>query len=218
LVKQRTQQLIGLNQQLEEDIAARKLAEQALAEKARELERTNEILENLSLLDDLTGLYNRKGFLALVAHRLKLAQRSRSPFSIAFIDLDGLKQINDAFGHEEGDRALRDTAAVLRDSFRQSDVIARLGGDEFAIFIGEADVEKIAARIENKLAGYRRAADRRYVLSFSIGIVPGSSAEDAKLEALLKRADTLMYQQKRQKRAGPASEARPSAWPSSPAR
>lgn len=206
LVEERTEQLMRLNQQLQQDIAARKLAEQALAEKAQELARTNKILENLSLVDDLTGLYNRKGFLALVEHRLKLAHRSREPFAIAFVDLDGLKQINDALGHDEGDRALKDTAGVLRDCFRESDVIARLGGDEFAVFIGEADVEKISSRIEEKLAGFRRALERRYVLSFSVGIAAGSSAQDSNLEDLLKRADSLMYGQKRKKQARPAED------------
>ena len=213
LVEERTEQLQRLNQQLEQDIAARKLAEQALAEKAQQLAHTNEVLENLYLLDDLTGLYNRKGFLALVEHRLKLAHRSREPFAIAFVDLDGLKQINDALGHEEGDRALKDTANVLRDCFRESDVIARLGGDEFAVFIGEAEVEKIATRIEEKLGEYRSASERRYVLSFSVGITTGSSAEDANLEALLKRADLLMYEQKRQKQDRPlAQESRADTW------
>jgi len=201
LVAQRTAELVRVNVQLERDIAARKLAERALAEKAAELARSNQILENISLTDDLTGLYNRKGFLALAAHRVKLANRNQEPFSIAFVDLDDLKEINDTFGHLEGDRALRDTANLLRECFRESDILARLGGDEFAIFIAEADEGEIALRIRERLLLHQRRSERRYQLSFSMGVVGcgGSQADD--VEALLKQADVLMYQEKRKTRA-----------------
>lgn len=201
LVEERTADLVRLNQQLERDIAARKAAEEALGIKAQELARTNEILENLSLIDDLTGLYNRKGFLALAEHRLKLAHRQGEPFAVAFADLDGLKQINDDFGHEEGDRALIETARILRESFRQSDIIARLGGDEFAVFVGEADTAQIASRIEERLEVARQAEPRRYELAFSVGVVEGSVSEKIDIQTLLKRADELMYREKKKKRA-----------------
>src|SRR5690348_67184 len=200
LVAQRTAELVRVNLQLERDIAARRDAEQALAEKAAELARSNQILENLSLTDDLTGLYNRKGFLALAAHRVKLANRNRDPFSIAFIDLDDLKDINDSFGHLEGDRALRDTASLLRECFRDSDIIARLGGDEFAIFVAEADEGQIAQRIEERMRERERnSPPRGYTLSLSIGIVASSNAQEEEVENLLKRADGLMYQHKKGK-------------------
>lgn len=199
LVANRTAELLKTNQQLERDVAARKLAEQQLALKAEELARSNAVLENLSLIDDLTGLYNRKGFLALANHRMKLAYRNNADFSIAFVDLDGLKQINDTFGHQEGNRALNDTANVLRDCFRESDILARLGGDEFAIFISEADCRKIAGRILERLTDLNAAPGRRYYLSLSMGIVSGDATKDADLETLLGRADALMYEQKRHK-------------------
>lgn len=199
LVANRTAQLLATNQQLERDVAARKLAEQQLALKAEELARSNAVLENLSLIDDLTGLYNRKGFLALANHRMKLAYRNDEDFSIAFVDLDGLKEINDTFGHQEGNRALTDTANVLRDCFRESDILARLGGDEFAIFISEADRRKIAGRILERLADCNACPGRRYHLSLSMGIVCGDATKDSDLETLLGRADALMYEQKRHK-------------------
>ncbi|HET8827603.1 MAG TPA: diguanylate cyclase [Terriglobales bacterium] len=200
LVAQRTAELVRVNLQLERDIAARRVAEQALAEKAAELARSNQILENISLTDDLTGLYNRKGFLALAAHRVKLANRNREPFSIAFIDLDDLKEINDSFGHLEGDRALRDTASLLRECFRESDILARLGGDEFAIFVAEADEGQIAQRIEERLnERERNSPPRGYPLSLSMGIVVSDNSLEEEVEALLKRADSLMYQQKKGK-------------------
>jgi len=200
LVAHRTAELRETNQQLERDVAARKLAEQQLALKAEELERSNAVLENLSLIDDLTGLYNRKGFLALANHRMKLAYRNDQDFSIAFVDLDGLKQINDTFGHHEGNQALNDTANVLRDCFRESDILARLGGDEFAIFISEADRRKIAGRIVARLGDCNASPGRRYQLSLSMGIVSGDASKDSDLETLLGRADALMYEQKRHKR------------------
>ena len=201
LVAQRTAELVRVNVQLERDIAARKLAECALAEKAEELARSNQILENISLTDDLTGLYNRKGFLALAAHRVKLANRNQEPFSIAFIDLDDLKKINDTFGHLEGDRALRDTANLLRECFRESDILARLGGDEFAIFVAEADEGQIASRIQERLCAHRVNSEHCYRLSFSMGIVGCSNSQADDVEGLLKQADVLMYQQKRKTRS-----------------
>jgi diguanylate cyclase (GGDEF)-like protein/PAS domain S-box-containing protein len=206
LVAARTEELVRVNRQLEHDIAARRQAEEELAIKAQELARTNKILENLSLVDDLTGLYNRKGFLALAEHRVKLSYRTGEPFSIAFVDLDHLKQINDSFGHQEGDRALIDTANILRDCFRESDILARLGGDEFVIFVAEADMEKIAGRIHEKLAALETAPGRSYRLSFSMGIVVGRSPQNHDVESLLKQADVLMYEQKRAKALAPGQQ------------
>ena len=202
LVAVRTAELLQANALLEQDISARKVAEHELSVKAQQLATSNQALENLSLIDDLTGLYNRKGFLALAEHRVKLAYRNGEPFSIAFVDLDGLKHINDTLGHQVGNHALIDTAIVLRDSFRQSDILARLGGDEFAVFVaetGEDQIPGILARIQKNMDARNAAPDLHFPLSFSIGIVPGGSAKGANLETLLSRADALMYQQKRSK-------------------
>ena len=199
LVAERTAELIRTNEELERDIAARKAVEQELAQKAEALARSNAVLEHISLIDDLTGLYNRKGFFALAEHRMRLANRTGEPFSIAFVDLDGLKRINDTFGHLEGNRALVDAANVLRESFRESDILARLGGDEFAIFIAEAEESKIASirsRIQQNLAGCNSTAGRHYRLAFSTGIVSTGGAKTSDLETLLAQADELMYQQK----------------------
>lgn len=203
LVATRTAELVRANELLEQDIAARKIAERELALKAQELARSNAVLENLSLIDDLTELYNRKGFLALAEHRVKLAYRTGEPFSVAFIDLDGLKLINDTFGHQTGNRALVDAAHVLRDCFRQSDILARLGGDEFAVFVAEADenkVDSVLRRIQESLDTCNASPDHPYRLSFSIGIVSGSSLKGSDIETLLGRADALMYEHKRNKK------------------
>lgn len=202
LVQSRTAELRRANEELERDIAARKITEHELATKAQELAASNAVLENLSLSDDLTGLYNRKGFLALAEHRIKLAVRSGEPYSVAFVDLDGLKRINDALGHQAGDRALVEVANVLRACFRQSDILSRLGGDEFAVFVAETDEAKIAGiveRIYQNLGSCNAERDRSYPLSLSIGIVSSSAQADSDLETLLGKADQLMYEHKRNK-------------------
>lgn len=157
-------------------------------------------LLSLSLIDDLTGLSNRKGFLSLASQHAKLAYRTARPFLVGFIDLDGLKHINDTFGHQEGNRALVETAGVLRDAFRQSDILARYGGDEFAVLVsdtGDNAARLIVNRVHERVGARNTQPDRRYLLSLSIGIVASSMAPSADLEQLLHRADALMYQQKR---------------------
>src|SRR6267142_6479786 len=90
-------------------------------------------LGNLALTDELTGLYNRRGFVAVAERQMSLGRRSGQRMLLFMIDLDHLKRINDSFGHLEGDRALKHTAYALEETFRDSDVVARLGGDEFAV-------------------------------------------------------------------------------------
>lgn len=132
---------------------------------AVERQRVQLELLNLALIDDLTGLQNRRGFLALGEHYVKLANRSGMPFLVAFVDLDGMKQINDTFGHQEGNRALVEAANVLKDSCRQSDILARLGGDEFAILIADVAedcTDLVHRRIQQKLHSCNRSPGRRY--------------------------------------------------------
>jgi|ERR1041385_4103587 diguanylate cyclase (GGDEF)-like protein len=174
---------------------------------AMERQRVQLELLNLSLLDDLTGLNNRRGFLTLGEHQLKLAYRTRKPFLIAFVDLDGMKQINDTYGHQEGNRALLDATRVLQDSFRQSDIIGRIGGDEFAIFVADAaesSIETVSRRLEQKLKACNAEPGRLYDLSLSIGIVAYDATNPAGIEGLLHQADELMYAQKQKKGAARA--------------
>lgn len=171
---------------------------------AMERQRVQLELLNLSLIDELTGLNNRRGFLALAEHHVKLANRSGMPFMVAFVDLDGMKKINDNFGHQEGNRALVEAANVLRDSCRRSDILSRIGGDEFAILIADVDEDcgaLVLRRIQQKLDSCNTNAGRRYALSLSIGIVAANVNEPADLEQLLNQADALMYAQKQKKKA-----------------
>ena len=160
-------------------------------------------LLNLSMLDDLTGLYNRRGFLTLAEHHALLAHRTGKPFLVAFMDLDGLKQINDTFGHQEGNRALVEAAEVLRDSVRHSDILARLGGDEFAALMldaGKDTIGTVIRRVQQKLDSCNAMSSRLYDLSLSIGIVPGDTTRLPDIEKLLSEADSLMYQNKQSKK------------------
>ncbi len=157
---------------------------------------------NLALIDDMTGLNNRRGFLSLGQHQLKLAYRTRRPLLLAFFDLDGLKRINDTLGHQEGNHAIVDAANVLKDSFRQSDILARLGGDEFAALMVDSrgdSAETVTRRIQEKLNALNASSGRSYDVSFSIGIVAADPTHPADLETLLSQSDALMYEEKRNK-------------------
>jgi diguanylate cyclase (GGDEF)-like protein len=170
---------------------------------AIERQRLQVEILNLSLSDDLTGLYNRRGFLTLTQHQIKVAYRTGKPFLVGFGDVDRMKEINDAFGHQEGNHALVDTANILRDSFRQSDILARIGGDEFAMFVTDATqntVKTVTHRLQQKLDLCNTDPSRRYQLSFSVGIVAAGGADRCDIEELLRQADVAMYEKKQSKR------------------
>jgi diguanylate cyclase (GGDEF)-like protein len=188
-----------------------------LAERVRELEeaiaerkRVEEELRNLTLTDDLTGLYNRRGFFTLAEHRLKIACRTGQSSLIIYADMDGLKQINDTLGHNEGSRAIARVADVLRQTFRESDIIARLGGDEFAILAADVSaggVDNLTARLCENLKAHNGQGDQRYRLSLSLGTVRVDAGTDSTIEALMARADEAMYEHKRWNKARPNLEA-----------
>jgi diguanylate cyclase (GGDEF)-like protein len=159
-------------------------------------------LESQSLTDDLTGLNNRRGFLVNGEQQLTLARRNGQPVALLFVDLDRFKQINDTYGHAEGDRALIETATVLKRSMRDSDVKARIGGDEFvglAINASEASIDPIRRRLENALRAINEERELPYELTFSVGIFHCPAEENSSIEQLLARADALMYEDKRRK-------------------
>ena len=157
-------------------------------------------LVNLSLVDDLTGLSNRRGFLNLANHHAKVANRTKKTFLVGFIDIDGMKHINDTFGHQEGNHALLEAANVLRDSFRQSDILGRFGGDEFAVIVSDAvggSTATVIDRLRDKVRVRNAQPGVRYPLSLSIGIVTSDALPSPDLGQLLHQADALMYQRKR---------------------
>jgi diguanylate cyclase (GGDEF)-like protein len=158
-------------------------------------------IHDLSLRDELTGLYNRRGFYILSEQSLHLARRFNTPFSILYLDLDRLKQINDAFGHDVGSECLQVAAGILLNSFRQIDIIGRIGGDEFVVAC-EASAEAMTQgilRLEQAIEIVNGLHRYPYTISFSFGTVTGEQNNES-LEQILRRADKIMYEQKRRKR------------------
>jgi diguanylate cyclase (GGDEF)-like protein len=156
-------------------------------------------VQSLSLRDDLTKLYNRRGFFLLAEREMSLARRTRTPFSLVFIDLDGLKQINDTFGHEAGSDFLRETAYLITRCFRVADVAARIGGDEFVVACatGERGVAQATERLLRAAEIDNAELGRRYRLHFSVGLATMQPDVPEALEELVKRADEAMYEAKR---------------------
>jgi diguanylate cyclase (GGDEF)-like protein len=170
---------------------------------AVERHRLLSALRSLSLIDDLTGLYNRRGFTELGVQFLKLARRSGRGASLLFLDLDRFKAINDAHGHHVGDRALVQVGDILRSVFRRSDLLARVGGDEFAVLApasSDEPADMLEARVRLGLEQFNQSGAEPYRLHASRGMVSCQAADRASLDELLASADGAMYDEKRRKR------------------
>lgn len=164
--------------------------------------RMEEELRSLSLTDQLTGLYNRRGFLALADQYLKIVNRMKDTISILYADLDDLKIINDTYGHQEGDRALIETAGILKETFRESDVVARIGGDEFVVMpavISNASLETVLDRLQKNISQVNTQAGRNYRISISYGIATYDPGQPCAIEELLAQGDKMMYENKKSK-------------------
>jgi diguanylate cyclase (GGDEF)-like protein len=160
-------------------------------------------LQHLSLIDELTGLYNRRGFMALAEQQMRLAQRASRALMLAFADLDGLKVINDTFGHSAGDEAIIRAAEALRKTFRNSDIIGRMGGDEFTVLLVDAtdDGRQI---IDNRLRSILEEMNTRlrmpFQLSMSLGTARFEPDVRMSVEELLEKADKALYHHKKNRR------------------
>jgi diguanylate cyclase (GGDEF)-like protein len=164
------------------------------------LARQTEELRAQSLVDELTGLYNRRGFLLLAEQHARAAVRAKRPFTVLFADLNGLKAINDTYGHDEGDRALRRTAAVFKTTLRESDIVARLGGDEYVALLDGADEEtfaRVMERMHHEIVVDHAREARPFRLSVSIGAAFHTDGAPETIEQLIAIADKRMYAQKR---------------------
>ncbi len=162
-------------------------------------------LERQAMSDELTGLLNRRGFMASLESIIELSERAGLAFTVCFIDVDRFKAINDSFGHAAGDQALRDLAAALTATFRRGDVVARIAGDEFAVIAVGADAVEhawIDSGVKKALQAQQAREPRPYQLAVSVGAV--SSFHGATADALLQLADEEMYAQKRARRAAAA--------------
>ena len=169
---------------------------------AMERHRTQVDLVKLSTRDELTGLLNRRGFFMSSQPLARFAERAGREFVVFFADLDGLKGINDVYGHGAGDEALRDAAWVLTHTFRSADIVARIGGDEFAVLAPEATPETIDIMIR-RVAKWQeernREPGRPFDISLSVGGVAWTPGEPRTLDMLLSEADMAAYTAKRRR-------------------
>ncbi len=175
-------------------------------------------LRALSLTDELTGLYNRRGFFTLAEQELKMANRLRHGIYMLYADMDNLKAINDTHGHKEGDRALREAARILKETYRSSDIVARIGGDEFVVIpigIGGDNTDAVTRRLQKNLDAHNAKTDRDYRLSLSVGLAFYDPRHPCSLVELLKKGDEAMYAQKRTRHRSSAgdTERRPESMP-----
>jgi diguanylate cyclase (GGDEF)-like protein/PAS domain S-box-containing protein len=179
------------------DVSERIQADQQLLDQAEQL-------RGLSLRDELTRLYNRRGFMEVATQAQSLAVRDERPCALIFIDLNGMKRINDDLGHEAGDDALVDAADVLNEALRESDVLARLGGDEFVAFVLDftaLDLDGLRMRLRALADEKTKARARPYRLSMSVGASFSEAGFRKPLADLLDEADAAMYRQKRARQA-----------------
>ncbi|MFT3744938.1 MAG: sensor domain-containing diguanylate cyclase [Pyrinomonadaceae bacterium] len=174
------------------------------------LQKANDELKNLSLMDELTGLYNRRGFFLHAEQQLKLYRSRRSERSLWLMvgDMDGLKHINDTYGHPEGSAAIKKMAEILMHTFRDADILARPGGDEFTALILNTfdDVARLVPeRLTINLQQYNGESGKPYELGMSLGLVKVPFDEDSSIPDLVRRADAEMYIDKRKRKAERAS-------------
>jgi diguanylate cyclase (GGDEF)-like protein len=188
-VRIRTQQLEAANRELRAEAQLRRRMESKVM--------------RLSITDELTGLSNRRGFLMRAEQMLKLVHRLHTHGWLVYIDLDGLKHVNDTQGHEAGDRLIRGAAKVLRESFRDSDILGRIGGDEFVVFATGAatPVVEIEERLARNIQHHNRFHPGQPPLSMSIGVIRCDSNAVDTLDDMIHQADAAMYIEKRRKRA-----------------
>jgi len=178
--------------------------EQRVSERTAELERAYEEIRELSITDELTQLYNRRGFFLLAEPTLEAIRRDDRDCVLGFIDVDGLKQINDARGHAVGDALIADTAHILKSTVRPSDILARLGGDEFCVLITDpyADPTAVRRQLLDAVALFNEAEVRPYELSVSVGLMLVRADDIDDIDGLLNRADELMYLEKKARLSG----------------
>jgi diguanylate cyclase (GGDEF)-like protein len=185
-----------LNTNLLSEIQAREETEQQLKEALS-------LVEKISIMDELTQLYNRRGFFEAAQKHIKFLKRHNVGFFLLYIDLDGLKKINDVYGHQDGDLAIKETAEILRGALRETDIIARLGGDEFTAVISKVEppnYECIFNRIEQKRIEKNKELNKPWQIEMSIGNIYVSAEDEQDLTELMNKADTMLYKEKHSKK------------------
>jgi diguanylate cyclase (GGDEF)-like protein len=167
-----------------------------------------EDLRVMAVMDELTGLHNRRGFNILAEQQCRQAHRKRQKAVFFFADLDGLKQINDTFGHDVGDEAIRAAGALLVGAFRRSDIVARLGGDEFVALAPDAAVDQVRTiieRLQEMVRQFNSSEPRPpFTLAMSVGSTIYDPDQSETIDDVLRRADSAMYEQKARRKAAHA--------------
>lgn len=191
---------------LEKEVALRtkELAQRTsdLEAALEEVRLASDTLKLLAVVDDLTGLFNRRGFLTLAKQNIDLSRRNGSDVMLVFLDLDGLKLINDTYGHYNGDIAIQAMAAILQKVFRKSDIIARPGGDEFTVLAIDCNVTQYNLIMErmNALIDDFNTGPYEFTLSVSSGAAPYDTKTQSSVEGLLREADRELYKVKKEKK------------------
>jgi diguanylate cyclase (GGDEF)-like protein len=198
---------IRVREEMEDRVRVRTLqleeANRELRAEAQLRRRMESKVMRLSITDELTGLSNRRGFLMRAEQMLKLVHRLHTHGWLVYIDLDGLKHVNDTQGHEAGDRLIRGAAKILRESFRDSDILGRIGGDEFVVFATGAATPaiEIEQRLVRNIQHHNRFHPDQPPISMSIGVIRCDPNALDTLEDMIHQADAAMYIEKRRKRA-----------------
>lgn len=175
----------------------------AVFEDATRRKQREQELSSMALTDELTGIYNRRGFTTLARHQLKLVERSGTKLQLVYADLDDLKVINDTYGHASGDRALVDFAMIMKATFRDSDIVGRIGGDEFVALAMESPESAdlmLTTRLQANLDAHNSDGNRPYRLSASVGVMRYDPQSPRSIDDLLKEADQSMYTKKRNRK------------------
>ncbi len=170
-------------------------ADEKSQEQLRAIEHLFLTLRSMALIDELTALYNRRGFLRTGARLLETVRRDRHGALLFYFDVDGLKSINDGAGHDAGDAVLLRTAQVLRKVFRSRDIVSRLGGDEFAVLAMSSDptgTDVIMDRLHEAIQA-NNAVGTPPCLSLSVGVARFDPEHPLSLSALMQKADVAMY-------------------------
>jgi diguanylate cyclase (GGDEF)-like protein len=187
----------------------------ALRDLATMVERELEAVRTATT-DELTGLSNRRGFLALAEQATAVARRHGVPQTLLYVDLDRFKEINDRWGHQTGDQALREMSAIMLDTFRESDVVARLGGDEFVVLltgVDETQTSRVLDRLKSAVETANQRASRPYVLRYSVGATAIDAEQHPSVAEAMSQADDRMYHHKRNRTAASAAGVEPGASP-----
>ena len=174
-----------------------------VAQSAKRIVALRDDLRRSAGVDGLTHLHNRRGFMPIAEHQLRVSERTREPLALVFVDVDGLKNVNDTLGHAMGDTLIAEASMVLRTTFRASDLPARMGGDEFCVLLrGESagEAERAVDRMQEAVAAVNEEEGRLFELSLSVGVAHFDPELPVSLDQLIEHADGCMYAHKRAKR------------------